>query len=348
LPRYKPLFEPTFRGERTVRYADVTEASEYGKLAPHHGMPEGHVPIRSYLAVPVLSGGGSTLGGLFFGHREAGMFTERHEELAEGVARWASIALANARLIEAERKAKSMAEAAVRARDEVRAIVSHDLRSPLQTVLAACALVEETQLDEVQRGKQASVIRRAAEQMTRLTQDLLDLGKIQAGRMTIQAEAVEVSALLEEARSMFEASGREKGLEIHCERVGQLPLIDADRSRMLQALSNLVGNALRHTERGSIILRAQQDADRVQFSVVDTGSGIHREHLPKLFDQFYQARDGHGAGAGLGLSITRGIIEAHGGRIWVESEVGKGSRFHFSVPAMRATPTQVGSTQRSG
>ena len=336
MPRNTPIFHPTFSGERIVRFDDVTLAPEYGQVPPHRGMPAGHLPVRSYLAVPVLSSGGGIIGGLFFGHSDTAVFTERHERLVDGIAGWAAIALDNARLVETARAAAARAERAVDLRDEVLAIVSHELRSPLSAILTAGSLVTEFDLGEAQSAKQLRIIRRSSELMYRLVDDLLDAAKIEGARLALDRSPVEVEPLLEDACTPFAQQAAEKGLALTCEAITPLPLIDADRDRVLQALSNIISNAVHHTSTGGVTLHARKEADAVRFSVTDTGTGIPPEDLGHLFERFWQARKAERAGAGLGLAISKGIVEAHGGRIWVESEPGRKTTFHFTIPAARA------------
>lgn len=237
------------------------------------------------------------------------------------------------RRVREEARLRALAEAAVGARDEVLSIVAHDLRNPLNAISMSAALLLEVQLPNEKRDQQLRIVRRSAQRMDRLIQDLLDAARIDAGRFSVQRGVVEVAPLIAEACETFAAQAAESHQQLSCEVRDGTPAIDADGDRILQLLRNLLSNALRHTpEGGSVAVRVEPAGDEVRFSVRDTGSGIPAEDLPYLFDRFWQARRTRRGGAGLGLAIAKGIAEAHGGRIWVESEEGKGSTFAFTLP----------------
>jgi PAS domain S-box-containing protein len=227
------------------------------------------------------------------------------------------------------------AQQATQIRDEVLSIVSHDLRNPLNTILMSAGFLLDTAPAEERRAsfKQLQIIRRQAHQMNRLIQDLLDVARIEAGRLPIEKEPVKPRMLISEAIESHQPLAAEKGLQLRCHAPDDLPLLEADRERLLQVFGNLIGNALKFTpEDGSITVDAEEREDEVEFRVIDTGQGIPPEELPRLFERFYQARHTRRGGAGLGLAIAKGIVEAHGGCIRVESEVGVGSRFSFTLP----------------
>lgn len=222
---------------------------------------------------------------------------------------------------------------AIRARDEVLSIVSHDLRDPVSTISMSTALLLEMELPEERRIEQFRIIQRSAERMNRLIQDLLDVGRIEAGRFSIDPHRQEAAPLVREACELFRQHVEKKALRLECEVADDLPQLDADRDRILQVLSNLIGNAIKFTnEGGRIAVRASPGGEEVEFSVSDTGSGIAAEDLPHLFDARWQAGRTAHMGAGLGLAIAKGIAEAHGGKIWAESTVGEGSTFSFIIP----------------
>jgi PAS domain S-box-containing protein len=243
--------------------------------------------------------------------------------------------LESERLLARERSARAEAERAIKLRDEVLGVVAHDLRNPLHTISMSTGLMLEIPLSEDERAHQLQVIRRTAKEMNRLIADLLDVTRIESGAFTLQRKPVHVGPLIEEMLELFGPQAREKGIALLAEIAPDTPTVLGDHDRLVQVLSNLVGNSLKFTNAGGSITigvsRPTQQLD-VRFSVEDTGIGIPAENLPHVFDRFWQANRASRAGAGLGLAIARGIIAAHGGGIWVESTVGVGTAFHFALP----------------
>ena len=237
------------------------------------------------------------------------------------------------RALEMERTARAEAERATRARDETLAIVAHDLRNPLNAILAAASILALQAPDENSR-RYLAVVERSAREMERLVSDLLDVARIEAGTFALRREALDVRALLEEAVEMFQAQARAKDIGCRCETAQDIRAISGDRDRLIQVLSNLFSNALNFSPAGRhVSVRATNDDRGVRISVKDSGAGIPEKDLPRVFDRFWQADPASKAGgAGLGLSICRGIVEAHGGRIWAASKVDRGTTFHFTVP----------------
>ena len=237
-------------------------------------------------------------------------------------------------LAESERR-RLEAEAAVRSRDEVLSIVSHDLRNPVSTVTMSVSLLQDPEitLDDEQRRTQFQVIARSAHRMNRLIQDLLDVARIEGGRLSISCRCEDPAALAAEACEAFRQITTQRSQTLDCEIADALPLVKADRDRVLQLLSNYLNNAVKFTpDGGRILIRAVAQGDDVQFSVGDTGPGIAHQELPNVFGRFWQAKHTAHLGSGLGLAIAKGIADAHSGRVWVESEPGKGTTFHFSLP----------------
>jgi signal transduction histidine kinase len=236
-----------------------------------------------------------------------------------------------------ERQARRAAEAAVRTRDDVVSVVSHDLRNPLHTITMATSLLMEDGEGAAGR-KQLEIIGRAARTMDHLIQDLLDIARVESGRLTVERVPTKVPALMHEVVGMLGPVVEKHGQRLESSVAEGLPAIAADRERLLQVFSNLVGNAVKFTPRGgTIMLSAERDgSDGVRFRVSDTGSGIPAEHIPHLFDRFWQARATDRRGIGLGLPIVKGLVEAHGGRVTVESVVGAGTTFSFTIAAAPA------------
>jgi two-component system, sensor histidine kinase and response regulator len=226
------------------------------------------------------------------------------------------------------------AEGATRARDELLAAVSHDLRNPLGTIYTSATLVLEADLAREVLERQIHIIRRSAERMNRLIGDLLDASRMEAGGFAVRPVPESPETLVREAAELMDPLASEKRQQLDVQLEDGLPRVMADRSRALQIFSNLVGNALKFTPEGGRVTLAAEAADGgVRFSITDTGPGIDAEHLPLIFDRFWQGVAGGSEGAGLGLTIARGIVEAHGGTIGVDSTPGQGTTFHFVLPA---------------
>lgn len=225
------------------------------------------------------------------------------------------------------------AQRIIDAREEILSIVAHDLRNPLNTISMATTLLIEEPGPEPVRVSQLRIIKRAGERMNHLVQDLLSVTTIEAGRLSIATRKVAVHSLLREAAEMLEPIAREKSITFAVTGAEDLPVVRADPARVLQVLSNLVGNAVKFTPAGgSITLSAVRADGGVRCAVTDTGPGIPPAQIQRLFGKFWQAKRGDGRGVGLGLAIARGIVEAHGGTIDVRSEVGRGSVFSFALP----------------
>ena len=247
--------------------------------------------------------------------------------------------LERVRLLEGERAARSTAEGAVRARDEVLRVVSHDLGNSLSAVLVTTRVLLQTLPEE---GEQQVVrqriqsIRELAEQMQRLRQDLLDVSMLEAGRLSMGSGPVDPRALVEATLARYGPMAAEKNVDLESRLPADLPEILADDQRLLQVLANLVTNAVKFTPPGGLIsIGAEPEGDHVRFFVTDTGAGIAPADLPHLFDRFWTTRAGNPQGAGLGLAIAKGIVEAHRGRLTAESVPGEGSTFSFTIPARR-------------
>lgn len=227
------------------------------------------------------------------------------------------------------------AQAAIKLREEILAIVSHDLRNPLSMIQMTGQLLPKIIDDKAKIISFSEKILRSTDQMKRMTEDLMDFAKIQEGNLSIEKKVEEPKAVLEMVIEMMKAQAEEKGLNIFLSVNSELPVVMYDKQRIAQALLNLVGNAIKFTEiGGSIRISAEESMGAVKFSVTDTGPGISEEDLPKIFDRYWQAKRSKAASAGLGLSITKGIIEAHGSQIRVESQLGKGSTFYFVLPVL--------------
>jgi GAF domain-containing protein len=211
MPRNTALFGPTFRGEGIIRIDDVRKDARYGQHAPYHGMPPGHLPVTSYLAVPVVSRSGEVIGGLFFGHAAPGMFSERMETIMVGVSAQTAIAIDNVRLFEKEQRARAMAETASRAKDDFLAVLSHELRTPLNAVYGWARMLAAGRLDAEATARAIDVITRNARAQMQLIDDMLDVARIAAGKLRLDVRPVDlvevIGAALDAVRPAADAKG---------------------------------------------------------------------------------------------------------------------------------------------
>ena len=328
LPRATAIFGPTLRGEGPVRVDDVRLDPRYGKSGPHHGMPPGHLPVVSYLAVPIVLRNGTVSGGLFFAHGERAHFTIEHERLALGVAAWAAVATDNARLYEEAMQAS-------RARENLLQVVSHDLRNHLNTMRLGLQILRPSIAPDGER--RVATIERASRTMGRLLEDLVDIAAIEKGVLSVAPALVDARALFEDERTMLAPSVERKGLELRWVPCAEGVTVWADRERVQQVLGNLVSNAVKFTPLGGrVAVTTSSEGHWLVVAVEDTGPGIPQEEQGRVFDRFFRGSRPSGHGAGLGLAIARALVEAHGGRIWVDSEPGKGTKFSFTL--LRSAP----------
>jgi PAS domain S-box-containing protein len=227
------------------------------------------------------------------------------------------------------------AQRAARLRDEVLGVVSHDLRNPLSVVrMCVSTLLESPAPSDTAVRELLGEMVNSVDWMERLIQDLLDVASIEAGRLRLDRQVVAADKLFDEAVVLAHSLGDRAGLRVTAERPGALPKVLADRDRILQVLANLISNAVKFTPRdGSIVVKAEATPRHIRFWVCDDGPGIPAEELERLFDRYWQSQQlGRRGGTGLGLAIAHGIVDAHGGEIHAESELGAGSRFSFTVP----------------
>jgi len=306
-------------------------------------------PLRSQMAVPLHLRGQSVGALVLAALGEGRRYGPADLGAAQELARRASIAIDNVRLL-------TEAQESVRAREDLLAIVSHDLRNPLGVVLASSALLLKSSLPPEPPGKegrarrQIEAIERAGNRMNRLIRDLLDFAAIQAGHLSVSSHPREVGTLLREVLDALEPLAATKTIKLvdgSPENAGLS--ISCDHDRVIQLFSNVVGNAVKFTpEGGTVVLRAEQDDAMVRFAVADNGPGIALEELPHVFDRYYQARRRNRDGIGLGLSIARGIVEAHGGRIWVESPTAAQAGTNAGTKAGTKAGTNDGSEAGGG
>ncbi|MEO7086920.1 MAG: ATP-binding protein [Gemmatimonadaceae bacterium] len=299
------------------------------------GQPGAHPSWATRVYLP-LRNGDLTMGVLSLSSREPHELTETDKVLLQLHGQATASALVRAGVYEAEHTRRESAEQIARAREEVLAIVAHDLRNPLSLVSAAAELLIEPLGKQENRTEISGIIRRALRTMNRLIGDLLDVTRLESGKLALEVEAVPVSDLLNQVRETWQIRANIKNVRFEAGTVADGLTVMADPARILQVLDNLVGNALKFVSADDDIrvsaTRSSGNPHEVEFTVADSGPGLPPESLSRLFDRFWQARRSDRRGIGLGLTICKGIVDAHGGRIWCESELGHGARFHFTLP----------------
>jgi signal transduction histidine kinase len=338
MPRNTDIFRPTFRGDRTVRFDDVTRAPEYGRNSPYHGIPQGHPPVRSYLAVPVVSRGGEVLGGLFFGHAQPAVFTEREEKLVSSLAAQAAIAIDNARLFERSHKLYAQAQEANRLKDEFLATLSHELRTPLNAIVGWVHLLRGGRLAPDTAAHALEVVARNAEAQNQLIADILDVSRIVSGRLRLEVSAVDLAHVVSAALDTVRPAADAKGVRLESAlQAGEAATVAGDPGRLQQVVWNLLSNAIKFTgEGGTVSVQLEVTAAQARLTVTDSGVGIRPDFLPHVFQLFRQADSSstraHG-GLGLGLAIVRHLVELHGGTVQAWSAgTGQGARFTVELP----------------
>jgi signal transduction histidine kinase len=291
------------------------------------GFPAHHPEMRSFLGIPIVFRG-KGIGTLYATNKQSGdEFSEEDQRLAELLAIRVGV------LMEAERL-RGEVEAAVHARDNLLAVVSHDLRSPLQAIQLGATLVERMLTGgepEARRG--IEIVLRSAEAMSRLIDDLLQAAAIESGTFSVEPGREAVLQIMHDLVQITEPLAATRSIKLALRAAADRPRIWCDRSRVLQVLTNLVGNATKFADAGSTIeISASAGGELVTFAVADRGPGIPEDQLPYLFERYWKGKPSRPHGVGLGLSIAKGIVEAHGGRIWVESKLGAGTTFSFTIP----------------
>ncbi len=358
-PRSTPVFGPTFRGEGVIRLDDVKTDPRYGQWAPHHGMPAGHLPVCSYLAVPVVTAAGEVIGGLFFGHSKPSVFTDRSERLVKGIAGQAAIAIDNARLyertkrdaeersrlLESERAARVEVERISLLKDEFLATLSHELRTPLNAIVGWSDILLGQEPPDSPRRRALVTIARNARAQALLIDDLLDMSRIISGKIRLDVQKVDLPAIVEQALDALRAPIDAKQIRLRPTLDPAAGPVFGDPGRLQQVVWNLLSNAVKFTAKGGrvdVVLRRINS--HVELIIQDSGIGIAAEMMQQIFERFRQV-DGspnrqHG-GLGLGLAIVKELVTLHGGSVHATSEgLGKGATFavHLPVRAIREAP----------
>ncbi|MCG8603988.1 GAF domain-containing protein, partial [bacterium] len=309
------------------------------------------IQAASYLGVPI-SVGGEVIGVMSVQSTEKeNRFGEDDQRLLSTIAANVGVAMQNANLFEEAEQARAFAEEANEAKSAFLSTVSHELRTPLTSVLGF-AKITKKRLDEklfplinnddrktqrtiTQVKENLGVVVAEGERLTTLINNVLDLAKIEAGKIEWNMETVVLPDIIERATSATASLFEQNGLKLIKEVTDDLPQIIGDEDKLIQVVINLISNAVKFTEKGKVTCRVLYKDGEVVVSVIDTGTGISKEDQPKVFEKFKQVGDtltDKPKGTGLGLPICKEIVEHHGGRIWVQSKLGKGSTFSFAIP----------------
>jgi PAS domain S-box-containing protein len=341
LPRNTQVFGPTFEGLGPIRSDDITRDLRYGKNHPYRGMPAGHLPVRSYLAVPVKSRTGKVLGGLFFGHSDAGVFGEEAEAIAVGIAGQAAIALDNASLFE---EAKRSGEALLKSNTNLKRLnedlnqfaysASHDLREPLRMVSIYTQFISRRLAGRLnaEEEKYMQYILNGTERLESLIRDLLAYTQA-AESSDSEPPITDAGQAMERALYNLTTALEEAGAAV---TRSELPSVRIAEVHFVQLMQNLVGNAIKYRSEAFPVIKvgAVRRHNIWEFFVSDNGIGIEEQYREQIFGIFKRLhRTDQYSGTGIGLAICQRIVERAGGRIWVESEAGRGSTFFFTLPA---------------
>jgi len=330
LPRNTALLAPAFLGQATIRLSDITLDPRHAKNYPHRGLPDGHPPVRSYLAAPVVSRSGVAIGALLLGHARPDVFTERAERTAVELAAYAATAMDNARLYGDAQRLIAQLEKANAELDQFAYVASHDLRAPLRGISNLATWIDEdlppTTTPEIK--DQLRMLKVRAARMDRLINGLLELARI--GRNRHQVERVDVTELVHETIEL--AAPRDAARIM---MIGELPMLIAERAALKQVFLHLICNALQHAGRDDVVVRLSgiDRGDEWELAIEDNGLGIPREHHARVWQLFQtlQSRDTVDT-TGIGLAIVRKQVEGAGGRVWIDPEVPSGTAIRFTWP----------------
>jgi PAS domain S-box-containing protein len=331
LDRRRPhLVDRTLATRETVLVSSATPRDLEPLIqSPDHGRILTDLRIQSYMTVPLLAGDRMLGALLLIAAGDSRSFDEEDLRLARDLGFLAGLSLENAHL-------HQEAQQAIQARDDILGVVSHDLGNPLQAVFIGIEALKRSSGAEADPGMTyyLDAIHRSAEHMQRLIQELLEVRRMEAGHLTLTCTPQGLGLMVQDILEVMAPLAGMKDVRLVDRAAGlSLPRVQVDPDRIRQVLSNLVGNAVKHTpEGGTVTLEARAQDGEVLVSVIDTGPGIAEANREKVFERFWRAEAQGPKGIGLGLAIAKGIVRAHGGRIWLESEEGEGSAFHFTLP----------------
>jgi len=300
-----------------------------------------HPPMRGWLAAPLVGRDGQNIGLIQLSDKYEGDFTETDEAVVVQLAQMASIAVENARLYEAEQQARQEAQTANRLKDEFLAVLSHELRSPLNPILGWTKLLQSRKLNEARTAEALATIERNAKLQAQLIEDLLDISRIMRGKLTLNSAFVSLAFVIYSAMETVRLAAEAKNIQFNLALDSTVGEVLGDAGRLQQVVWNLLSNAVKFTPAGGqVTIRLTQVDTDAQIQIIDTGKGINPEFLPYVFEYFRQ-EDGSTTrkfgGLGLGLAIARQIVEMHGGRISADSPgVGFGATFTVKLPRINS------------
>jgi signal transduction histidine kinase len=328
-PRARGALGEVMRLGRPLRLRDVRECAAFVGFPPQH--PEMH----SFLGVPV-SFGGDVVGHLYLANKQGADEFSREDAVAvEMFAQRAGVAMQLARLARDLR-------ASIASRDNLLAVVSHDLRGPVSTIQLSAELLTRISNDSPELRRPIDMILRSGRRITQLIDDLLQAATIEAGTFTVVAAPHEVLPTIQSALDMLDPRAAERSIRIERELPAALPRIACDERRLVQVLGNLVGNAIKFArDGGRVRFRAWEEGREVRFAISDDGPGIAPDQVPHLFERYWKGSGESRRGTGLGLYIVKGIVDAHAGRVWVDTKLGAGSTFTFTIPIADPRAPQV-------
>lgn len=347
MPRATAVFGPTFQGKGVILSDDITDDPRYAQINSNAEMPAGHLPVKSFLAVPVISRSGEVIGSLSFGHPDRAAFADRDLRVVEGIAALVAVGIDNARLYDQVKLGKKKAEEANRAKTDFLTTMSHEIRTPMNAVIGLSSILSMSSPLTEKQTEFIKTLQSSSNALLTLINDLLDLSKIEARTVELEDVPFSLHKLVEEVVSMTSVQAKGKGLTFTAdiENVSTL-IFRGDPTRLRQILNNLCSNAVKFTEYGQVSLQIlNEEGDdlglaKISISVSDTGIGIAEEKLDLIFEKFVQADTSINrryGGTGLGLSITRSLVTAMGGTVSVTSKVDGGSVFTVCLPLRIAT-----------
>lgn len=300
---------------------------------------------RSEAAFPMLVGN-RLIGVLDLQSEKQGRFGEDEQRVLTSLAEQIAIALRNAQLFTETQMARQEAEKANQVKSQFLASMSHELRTPLNSIINFTKFVVRGVMGTI-NDKQSETLTNvvnSAEHLLALINDVLDISKIESGSLKLFVEdQINLTNIVESVRKTAHSLLVERPVALVVDIAPDLPTVSGDKQRILQVLLNIVSNACKFTKEGEVKIKVQRQDNKVQFSVSDTGPGIASEDFATVFEKFGQTQTGlrQGSGTGLGMPISKSLVEAHGGEIWIESELGKGATFHFTLPLSYANKVNV-------